>query len=141
MPKHKAEPREVTHLTEAQHRAVELIAAGELTSNVAQQVGATVDEIAAWRQMPAFIAAVNEVLTDARESTRQRLRAMAAQALDTVADVMGNATAAPQLRLQAALKVLDLVGAGEQAKEAIGATDPDDVAQEQARDRLMRDLF
>ncbi len=62
-------------------------------------------------------------------------------ALDTVEQVIGDPAAPPQLRLQAALKVLDLVGAKDYAKAEIGSTDPTDVAKEQQRDRFMKDLF
>ena len=141
MARHKAPPAESPGLTEAQRRAVDLLALGQRAGDVAQAVGTTLEEIAAWRQEPEFAAAMNVQLQDARESTRQRLRGLASVALDTVEQVLGDPGAPPQLRLQAALKVLDLVGAKDYAKAEIGSTDPDDVAKEQQRDRFMKDLF
>ena len=45
-----------------------------------------------------------------------------------------------QLRLQAALKVLDLVGAKEHAKAEIGSADPSEVEEDQRRVRALRDF-
>ncbi len=141
MARRNAPPAEPAGLTEAQRRAVDLLALGQRAGDVAQAVGTTVEEIAAWRQEPVFAAAMNVQLQDVRESTRQRLRALASMALDTVEQVLGDQGVPAQLRLQAALKVLDLVGAKEHAKAEIGSTDPADVAKEQQRDRFMKDLF
>ena len=63
-----------------------------------------------------FVAAVNARLADARESTRQRLRALAAPALDVVEAALTEDTTPAAIRLQLAVKVLELIGAGELAK-------------------------
>ncbi len=131
---------EPAQLTEAQHLAVDLLAAGQRGGDVAQQVGVTLEIVTEWRQLPAFAAAVNARLQDTRESTRQRLRAMAGMALDTVEQVLQDQEAPPQLRLQAALKVLDLVGAKEHAKAEIGSADPSEVEEDQRRARALRDF-
>ena len=142
MPRQRAiVPEEPPQLTEEQRLAVDLLAAGQRGGDVAKQVGVTLEIVTEWRQAPAFAAAVNVRLQDTRESTRQRLRAMAGMALDTVEQVLGDQDTPPQLRLQAALRVLALVGAGDQAKAEIGSSDPADVAKEQQRDRFMKDLF
>ena len=142
MPRSKAPilKDEPPQLTEAQRLAVDLLAAGQRGGDVAQQVGVTLEIVTEWRQMPAFAAAVNARLQDTRESTRQRLRAMAGMALDTVEQVLGDEDAPPQLRLQAALRVLALVGAGDQAKAEIGSADPSEVEEDQRRARALRDF-
>ncbi len=142
MPRQRATvAEEPAQLTEAQRLAVDLLAAGQRGGDVAQQVGVTLEVVMVWREMPVFMAAVNARLQDTRESTRQRLRALASTALDTVEQVLGDQEAPAQLRLQAALKVLDLVGAKDYAKAAIGSADPEDVAKERERDRFMNGLF
>ena len=141
MARRKAPVAEPLELTEAQRQAADLLALGQRAGDVAQAVGTTPEVIAEWRQTPLFMAAVNAQLQDARESTRQRLRGLASVALDTVEQVIGDPAAPAQLRLQAALKVLDLVGAKDYAKAEIGSADPADVAKEQQRDRFMKDLF
>jgi hypothetical protein len=141
MARRKAQLAEPLELTEAQRQAVDLLTLGQRAGDVAQAVGTTPEAIAEWRQTPLFMAAVNAQLQDTRESTRQRLRGLASVALDTVEQVLGDLTAPPQLRLQAALRVLDLVGAKDYAKAEIGSADPADVVKEQQRDRFMKDLF
>ncbi len=141
MPRKRAIVKEEPlQLTEARRRAVDLLAAGQRGGDVAQQVGVTLEIVTEWRQLPAFAAAVNARLQDTRESTRQRLRAMAGMALDTVEQVLQDQEAPPQIRLQAALRVLALVGAGEQAKAEIGSADPAEVEDDQRRARALRDF-
>ncbi len=61
-------------------------------------------------------------------------------ALDMAKQVLGDHDAPPQLCLQAALRVLALVGAGEQAKAEIGSADPGEVEDDQRRARALRDF-
>ncbi len=61
-------------------------------------------------------------------------------AFDMAKQVLGDQEVLPQLRLQAALRVLALVGAGEQAKAEIGSADPAEVEDDQRRARALRDF-
>ena len=118
-------------LTEAQEQAAELLARGRRVGDVAEAAGVTPATIAEWQQVPVFVAAVNAQLADARESTRQRLRALAGPALDVVEAALTEDTTPAAIRLQLAVKVLELIGAGELVKQEIGSSDPGDVEADQ----------
>ena len=118
-------------LTEAQEQAAALLAGGRRAGDVAQAVGIPAGELAQWQQAPAFVAAVNAQLADARESTRQRLRSLAVSALDVVEVALTEGTTPAAIRLQLAVKVLELIDAGELAKQEIGSSDPGDVEADQ----------
>ena len=99
-------------LTDGQMRAAMLIAQGRPAADVAQALAITPGELADSRAMPAFIAAVNAEIAEARECTRQRLRALAGDALGVVEAALREETTPAKIRLDLALKVLGLVGAG-----------------------------
>ena len=125
-------------LTDAQMRAATLIAQGRPVADVAQSLAIPPGEVAGWRALPGFIAAVNTEIAEARESTRQRLRALAGDALGVVEAALREDTTPAKIRLDLALKVLGLVGAGALAQASIGSTDPDTIESEQRSDRMFR---
>ncbi len=126
-----ARREELAQLTPAEEQAADLLARGWRVGDVAKAAGVTPAMIAEWQQAPVFVAAVNTRLIDARESTRQRLRALASPALDVVEAALMEDTTPAAIRLQLAVKVLELVGAGELVKQEIGSTDPGDVEADQ----------
>ena len=126
-----ARREEPVQLTQTQEQAAELLARGRRVGDVAEAAGVTPATITEWQQAPAFVAAVNAQLADARESTRQRLRSLAVSALDVVEVALTEDTTPAAIRLQLAVKVLELVGAGELVKQEIGSTDPGDVEADQ----------
>jgi len=127
-------------LTDVQMRAATLIAQGRPAPDVAQTLEIPPGDLANWRALPAFIAAVNTEIADARESTRQRLRALAGDALGVVEAALREETTPAKIRLDLALKVLGLVGAGALAQGPIGSTDPEAVEAEQRSDRMFRTM-
>jgi len=127
-------------LTDVQMHAAALIAQGRPVADVAQTLAIPPGELADWRALPAFIAAVNTEIADARESTRQRLRALAGDALGVVEAALREETTPAKIRLDLALKVLGLVGAGALAQGPIGSTDPEAVEAEQRSDRMFREM-
>ena len=128
-------------LTPTQEQAAALLARGRRVGDVAEAAGVTPATIAEWQQVPVFVAAVNGQLADARESTRQRLRALAAAALDVVEAALTEDTTPAKVRLQLAVEVLELVGAGELAKQEIGSGDPADVEADQQSAALTKSLM
>jgi hypothetical protein len=128
-----ARREEPAPLTPEQAQAAGLVALGRRSGEVVQAVGITPGELAQWRRMPAFVAAVNAQLADAQESTRQRLRGLAGDALDVVEAALTEAATPGEIRLKLAVKVLELVGAGDLAKREIGSADPVEVEADQRR--------
>ncbi len=127
-------------LTDVQMHAATLIAQGRPAGDVAQALEITPGELADCRAMPAFIAAVNAEIAEARECTRQRLRALAGDALGIVEAALREETTPAKIRLDLALKVLGLVGAGALAQGPIGSTDPEAIEAEQRSDRMFREM-
>jgi hypothetical protein len=102
-------------LTDPQKGAAALLAQGRPVADVAQTLDISPGDLADWRALPGFIAAVNAQIAETRESTRQRLRALA-------------------------LKVLALVGASDLAKADSGYTSPVDIAEDWRHDGAMREM-
>jgi|GEM_PF-6930226 len=125
-------------LTDAQMHAAMLMAQGRPAADVAQALAITPGELADWRTLPTFIAAVNAQIAETRESTRQRLRALASDALGVVEAALREDATPAKIRLDLALKVLGLVGAGALAQGPIGSTDPETIESEQRSDRMFR---
>jgi len=134
-------PAKVTPpLTDPQKRAAALLAQGRLVADVAQTLEIPPGEFADWRALPGFIAAVNAKIAETRESTRQRLRALAGDALGVVEAALREETTPAKIRLDLALKVLALVGASDLAKADSGYTSPADVAEDWRHDGAMREM-
>ena len=125
-------------LTDVQMQAATLIAQGRPAADVAQALAITPGDLGDWRTLPTFIAAVNAEIAEARECTRQRLRALAGDALGVVEAALREETTPAKIRLDLALKVLGLVGAGALAQGPIGSTDPETIEAEQRSDRMFR---
>lgn len=112
MPKKPKEPQASASdspLSEAQRRAVVLIAEGATGRSVADTLGLSEYTISRWKQSADFEAAVNQLLQDARDGAVNRLRNMATTALDTIEQVLTDFEASPSDRLKAAGMVLDAV--------------------------------
>jgi len=97
-------------LTELQQRAVELVASGQTNRQIAEALDNSEFTVSRWRQEPAFVAAVNAMLRDSQEAARERLRALAGEALDVIEASLADAELSPGERLKAAFKVIELVG-------------------------------
>ena len=118
-------------LNTQQEKAVILVALGRPGREIAETCEVTPETVSRWRQMPPFIAAVNSILKDAQDEVRLRLRSLTGVALDTIESVLTSEEIPPNLRLQAALKVLELNQASDLVKRGIGSNDPDVIEIEQ----------
>lgn len=116
-----------TELNENQLVAVQLVASGKQGKLIAETLLVTEETVSRWRQLPAFEAAVNTLLRDAREAARERLRALVSTALDTIEGAMVSAELSAKDKLSAAFKVLEMCNIKDQASANIGPCDPDAV--------------
>ena len=124
-----------TILKENQLQAVTMTASGQRGCDIAESLAVSRETVSRWRQLPEFQAAVNTMLRDAQNATRDRLRGLAGKALDTVEEVLQDKAVPASERLKAAFKVLDLCGAESAANEP-GLTDSEKIrkAEQQSRD-------
>lgn len=109
-----------TKLNEAQERAAHLVATGLSGKAVAAELGVTPETVSRWRQEPAFQAAINSLLWDARDNVQRRMASLADKALTIVTDALDNAELPVAERLKVAFKVLDMYGAPGLAQQQPG---------------------
>ncbi len=124
-----------TNLNESQLLGAQLLAAGESGKVVAEKLNVAPETISRWRKQPEFEAYVNALLLDAHEATENRLRGgVATQALDVVESLLQDPEVPARVKLSAALKILEMVGA---CHEKIGPTDAEEVVQHHAAEEMM----
>lgn len=96
-------------LSEAQSRAAQLIATGRSGRSVAGELGVHPSTLSGWRQAPEFRALVNEILSEAKTATRNKLIHAGSLALDTLIKILTSPTASDRDKLSAAAQVLNIV--------------------------------
>lgn len=94
-------------LTPQHHKAIEALAMGENNKSVAEKLNLAPETVSRWRSDFDFQAALNSVLAENRESTKDRLRHLSGVALETIEAIMTDSEAPAKDRLTAALKVLE----------------------------------
>lgn len=118
-------------LNTQQEKAIILVALGRPGREIAEACEVTPETVSRWRQMPLFIAAVNSILKDSQNEVRLRLRSLTGVALDMIESILTNEEIPPNLRLQAALKVLELNQISDLVNSGVGSNDPDVIEIEQ----------
>ncbi len=96
-------------LSAAQRNLAALVATGVSPTAAAAMLGMSERTARAWANLPAFAAEVDVIQADTVARAKRKLRSYCDQACETLGSVMGDATAAPSARVQAASKVLDAV--------------------------------
>jgi len=96
-----------TVLTGRRLRALELLAEGLSTTEVAAQVGVHPRTIRKWRSDPAFAEALEEATRETLRRTRQRLAALAHHACEALHEVLHSADAPPSVKVSSARAVLE----------------------------------
>ena len=125
---------ELLRLTPAQQAAVELVCAGRTDPDTAAAVGVHRVTVARWRlHHPAFRAAVNGRRAELASAAADRLRSLAAKALDAVERSLDGDAPLP-----AALAVLKAVGLAE-PQTAPGPSDADALLAELVEAKLASD--
>ena len=94
-------------LTGRRLRALELLAQGLSTTEVAAQVGVHPRTIRKWRSDPAFAEALEEATRETLRRTRQRLAALAHHACEALHGVLRSTDAPPSVKVSSARAVLD----------------------------------
>ena len=95
-------------LTPQHHKAIECLAMGKNVKSVADELGIAAETVSRWRADFNFQAALNAMLEEARQSTKDRLRHLSGVALDTIEAVLLDEEAPHKDRVTAAFKILEL---------------------------------
>jgi hypothetical protein len=114
--------------------ALELLASGARTSDVAATLGVHRATVWKWQQEPAFEQAILSIQEDARAILRDGLRNQAARAVLVLGELMGNPD--PRTRRDAAKAVLGSYGRL-RSSEAPAPTPEPDMTQEEYDERVL----
>ena len=93
------------NLNESQLLAVQLVAQGRSGREIAKQLGVTEETVSRWKKQPAFIAMVNDLLGQLRDTTQQKMRNLVLLALEILEKELSNKD--NKNRVNIALKVLN----------------------------------
>ncbi len=116
-----------------QLQAAILLAQGMQCKTVAAEVNVTPQTISEWKQVPEFEAVSNYLRWETLEAARDRMRALAPLAVNTLEDVMENGEN-EMARIKAAQMVFETIGMTDPATGlwgwGIGSVDPEVIAKE-----------
>ena len=70
------------NLNENQLLAVQLVVQGRSGREIAKQLGVTEETVSRWKKQPVFIAMVNDLLGQLRDTTQQKMRNLVLLALE-----------------------------------------------------------
>ncbi|MCD6154166.1 MAG: helix-turn-helix domain-containing protein [Candidatus Verstraetearchaeota archaeon] len=96
-------------LTGRKALAVELLAQGLPTSEVAVRVGVSESTIRRWARRPEVVSALRELQKEALQGIARRLRALAQHATEALGHVLKSEDTPPAVRVSSARAVLDFV--------------------------------
>lgn len=99
----------MTDLSPKQLRVVDMLATGCAVKDAAEDVGVRPETVSRWKQEPAFQAAVDERISAAQEEIHRWLLDLTEKSMMVIDDTLSFGS--PAMKLRAAFKVLDLVGA------------------------------
>lgn len=118
-------------------KAIEYLAMGENNKSVAEKLNLAPETISRWRSDFEFQAALNLLLTENHQNTKDRLRHLSAIALETIEAVMTDRDAPAKDRLTAALKIVEL---SKLSVGRVGSSDAAILRKEKAENDFMLDI-
>ena len=92
------------NLNENQLIAVQLVAQGRSGKEIARELSVTEETVSRWKKQPEFIALVNDLLGQLRDTTQQKMRNLVLLALDILEKELFNEDNKNSLNI--ALKIL-----------------------------------
>ena len=93
------------NLNENQLLAVQLVAQGRSGKEIAKELSVAEETISRWKKQPAFIALVNDLLSQLRDTTQQKIRNLVLLSLEILEKELFNEY--NKNRVNIALKVLN----------------------------------
>lgn len=98
-------------LTDQQRRGAELAAAGWSGADIARELQVRPETVSRWRKLPAWQAAVDGILSEAREAIGARVMELSERALDELEQLVSYRHN-PSIRLRACIEMVRLAGVG-----------------------------
>lgn len=126
-------------LSDKQLRAAELLAAGRLGCEVAEELGITPETVSHWKKQPVFEARYNLIREEIQFAALDSLRGITGLAVTTLADIM-KTSKSEETRRRAAVNVLQLLGFDDPQRfhALIGSTDASEIESRQRQQILSR---
>ena len=117
------------NLNENQLLAVQLVVQGRSGKEIAKELSVTEETISRWKKQPAFIALVNELLEQLRDTTQQKMRNLVLTALEILEKELCNES--NKNRVNIALKVLNNYKFSTLIDQKIGSENADTIERRQ----------
>ena len=113
---------------------VTLLARGSNGKDTAEKLGVTTETVSRWRSDFDFQAALNQLLIEAQQESKDKLRHLSSVALATLEDLMSDLDTSAKDRLTAALKILEITNV---KTGVIGSTNANVLKSEKEQDDLL----
>ena len=126
------------NLNESQLIAVQLVAQGRSGKMIAKELSVTEETISRWKKQPAFIALVNDLLGQLRDTTQQKMRNLVLLALEILEQELFNED--NKNRVNIALKVLNNYKFSTLIDQKIGSENAETIERRQL-DKKFVDMF
>jgi transcriptional regulator len=126
------------NLNENQLLAVQLVAQGRSGKEIAQELSVTEETVSRWKKQPAFIALVNDLLGQLRDTTQQKMRNLVLLALEILEKELFNES--NKNRVNIALKVLNNYKFSTLIDQKIGSENADTIERRQL-DKKFAEMF
>src|SRR6056300_684017 len=126
------------NLNENQLLAVQLVAQGRSGKEIAQELSVTEETVSRWKKQPAFIAQVNDLLDQLRDTTQQKMRNLVLISLEIIEKelfIEGNKN-----RVNIALKILNNYKFSTLIDQKIGSENLDTIERRQF-DKKLAEMF
>ena len=117
------------NLNENQLLAVQLVAQGRSGKEIAQELSVTEETISRWKKQPAFIALVNDLLGQLRDTTQQKIRNLVLLSLEILEKELFNE--GNKNRVNIALKVFNNYKFSTLIDQKIGSENADTIERKQ----------
>jgi hypothetical protein len=101
-----------TPLTPQQLRAAEMLAFGAKKILVQSRQNVSARDLASWERSPNFKAEIDRLRADARDTCIAELRSLGDLATGVIRKILEDEEAPPTARINAAFRLLDLIGVG-----------------------------
>ncbi len=126
------------NLNESQLLAVQLVAQGRSGREIAKQLGVTEETVSRWKKQPAFIAMVNDLLGQLRDTTQQKMRNLVLLALEILEKELSNKDNKNSVNI--ALKVINSYKFSTLIDQKIGPENADTIERKQL-DKKFAEMF
>ena len=117
------------NLNENQLLAVQLVAQGRSGREIAKQLTVTEETVSRWKKQPVFIAMVNDLLGQLRDTTQQKMRNLVLLALEILEKELSNKD--NKSRVNIALKVINNYKFSTLIDQKIGPENADTIERRQ----------